>query len=148
MRFSTVLIAAAFLFSATLYAGDAKSGADEQNENVKAADIAKSYNVSADSVDRLKTAYSIGYGGISKAFALAQKSGLSVNEILRMKTEDHLGWGEIARKLELKPGDDYKAGDPAVDRSEEKAEKQQARMEKRAEKRTEKQERSVGKSTK
>jgi hypothetical protein len=148
MRFSTVFMAVTFVCSAILYAGDGQSVSDEPKDNVKAADIGATYNISADSIDRLKTTYSIGYGGISKAFALAQKSGLTVDEILRMKTGENLGWGEIARKLELKPGTDYKADAPDVERNEAKAEKQQARMEKRAEKRTEKKERSPGKSVK
>jgi hypothetical protein len=148
MRFSTVFMTVILGFSTFLYAGDGQSVSDDPKDNVKAADIAAAYNVSADSVDRLKATYSIGYGGISKAFALAQKSGLSVDAILQMKTGDKLGWGEIARRLELKSGEDYKAGAPDVERSEAKAEKQQARMEKRAEKRTEKKERSPGKGVK
>ena len=152
MRFITGFMAIAFVFSAILYADDTKAVSDEPKDNVKAADIAAACGITADSVDRLKDAYTIGYGGISKAFALAQKSGLSVDEILRMKTEEKLGWGEIARKLELKPGADYKTGTPEVDSHEEKMEKQQARMENRAEKRSEKaelkMERSSGKGAK
>lgn len=102
----------------------------------KATDVAKAFGVSVDSVERLKTTYSTGYGGLSKAFALSAKSGLDVAVILRMKTEDNLGWGEIARKLDLGPGRDYKAETP-VDpaKNDEALEKQQKRMEDRAEER-------------
>lgn len=147
MRFSIVFMAVTFVFSAFLNADDAKSVSDDPKDNVKAADIGATYNVSADSIDRLKTTYSIGYGGISKAFALAQKSGFGADAILRMKTEDNLGWGEIARKLELKPGSDYKADVSEMDRNAAKMEKQQARMENRAEKRAEKTERKMERSS-
>jgi hypothetical protein len=150
MRFNTGFFTVAFMFSAILYAGDVKPVSEEPKSNVKAADIAATFNISADSVDRLKTTYSIGYGGISKAFALAEKSGLSVDEILRMKTDENLGWGEIARKLELKPGSDYKAGSVEIEGNEvkeAKMEKRQSRMENRAEKKSEKMERKMERSS-
>jgi hypothetical protein len=145
MRFWLILLAIAGC--SILYAGDAASASDQPKDKVKATDIAATYGITADSVDRLKDTYTIGYGGISKAFALAQKSGLSVDEILRMKTEDNLGWGEIAKKLELKPGVDYKAEAAMDDKSEAKMEKQQARMEQRAEKRAEKMEKKSERSS-
>lgn len=146
MRFSTVFMVIAFVSGAILYADDGHSVAGDPKDNAKAADIAAACNVSVDSIDRLKTAYSIGYGGISKAFALAQKSGLSVDAILQMKTGDKLGWGEIARKLESEPGKDYKIEVPEVDRNDAQMEKQQARMENRVEKRSEKTERKMERS--
>lgn len=110
----------------------------------KAAEVAKAYGVSIDSVERLKTAYSTGYGNLAKAFALSAKSGLNVTAILDMKTEGKLGWGEIAQKLNLSPGRDYKV-DASVDqaKSDRALEKQQAQMENRAEQRIEKMEKRI-----
>lgn len=110
----------------------------------KAADVAKAYGVSIDSVERLKTAYSTGYGNLAKAFALSTKSGLSVTVILQMKTVDKLGWGEIAQKLDLAPGKDYKIDASAgQEKNDEALEKQQTRMENRAEQRIEKMEKRI-----
>lgn len=43
----------------------------------------------------------LGFGEISIALALAEKSGKSVNDILAMR-QSGTGWGEVARKLGLK----------------------------------------------
>ena len=108
--------------------------------------IAREFNISEDSVRALRRTCGIGYGGVSRALALSQKSGLTAEEILRMKTEQKMGWGRIAKKLELKAGRDYKAGSPArMEKQLEKQEQKQIRAEKKAEKKAEKAERKSAK---
>lgn len=45
----------------------------------------------------------LGWGGVAKAYFLAQDSGLTVQAIAEMKQGD-MGWGEIAQYLGLPPG--------------------------------------------
>ena len=146
----TGMVLAAFLVtvsasdnSTTIATDKSKTGVEAQDPNIKAEDIARTFSITSDSVDRLKETYSIGYGGISKALALAQKSGLSVDAILQMKTRDNLGWGEIARKLNLEPGKDYRLESA---QQTQKTERKLAIAEKRAEHRAEKMEKKMDKN--
>jgi len=119
----------------------------EQKE-VKPSKVAQDFNIPEDSVQALRDVYKVGYGEVSKALALAQKSGLTVDEILKMKTEEKMGWGQIAQKLNLEPGKDYKAGDKqgvAIEKKEAQEIKKQEMMEKKAEKKAENAERKANK---
>jgi hypothetical protein len=69
--------------------------------------LADEYGIPADSVRYLKERYDIGYGGISRALALAGRSGRAVEEILRMKTQEKKGWDLIAGELNIEPNDAY-----------------------------------------
>ncbi len=69
--------------------------------------LAETYRISVDSVYVLRESYSLGYGEISHALAMAEKSGKSAEDILRMKTEEKKGWGLIAEEQGLKPGEAY-----------------------------------------
>lgn len=114
------------LFAALCYADDPE--VDEANDddavNHRADKLAGKFDVSADSINFLKSEFKIGYGGVSKALAMASKTDYTAEEILAMKTEDKMGWGRIAKKLELKEGKDWKepapkdeveADDPEID---------------------------------
>jgi hypothetical protein len=103
--------------------------------------IAKEFNVPVDSVLALRAAYKIGWGGISKAYALAQNAeGYSVRDILNLKTEKKMGWGQIAQKLDVKPGEAYKpagqtsGSSASADKMEMNAEKQQQKADRQQEK--------------
>jgi hypothetical protein len=124
-------------------------GNDANASAVKAADLATKYGVTEDSINQLKTLYTIGYGGISHAFALALNSGKTVEEILVMKTGDKLGWGEIAKKLDLKPGEayTYEPKEPGVQSLNGDPEKRQLQSEKKAEARMERAEKRAARST-
>jgi hypothetical protein len=80
---------------------------EDGDAGLAAATVAGRFHVSADSIEKLRSLYRIGYGGINHAFALAFHSGKSVDEILIMRTAHKDGWGLIARKLGLDPGRDY-----------------------------------------
>jgi len=99
---------------------------------VPAGKIAKEFKVPVDSVLALHAAYKIGWGGISKAYALSQRTeGYSPRDILNMKIEQKMGWGQIAKKLGEKPGESYKPIDPTSgpsDKLDAKADKQQDKM--------------------
>ena len=138
----TLITAIAFFVISIAQAGDTTKTVQKE---VKASKVAQDFKITEDSVNVLKSQYKIGYGGISKALALSQRSGLTVNEILKMKTEEKMGWGQIAKKLNLKPGEDYKAADESDSAMEKQAKKQEA-MEKKAEKMAEKAEKKAEKA--
>jgi len=73
-------------------------------QNPKAEKLAEAFDVTLEYVQGLKTDFKIGYGGISHALAMAEKTELSAEEILKMKTEENKGWGVIARELGLNHG--------------------------------------------
>jgi hypothetical protein len=130
---------------------------EDGDAGLAAATVAGRFNVGADSIEKLRSLYRIGYGGINHAFALAFHSGKSVDEILRMRTVQKDGWGSIARRLGLEPGRDYSmpekpsagpakpalnaggrpevAGIDKADRMADQADKRAERMMEKAEKR-------------
>ncbi|MFH1762358.1 MAG: hypothetical protein ABIA63_14765, partial [bacterium] len=62
---------------------------------------------------------------------MAQKSGLFAEEILTMKTEGKMGWGNIAKKLNLRPGKDYRS-EKDLEPAEAKTNSKSARAEEKA----------------
>lgn len=129
-----IALAAALSFADSADTG--KAAAD--NDGVKPEAIAKDFNITADSVNALKTTYKIGYGGVNKALALSLKTGLTVDEILLMKTEQKMGWGQIEMKL----GEKANKAENSTDKAEVKAKKAEKKAEK-AEKKAEKAERKA-----
>lgn len=108
--------------------------------------IAAEYGISQDSVNFLKATYKIGYGGVSKALALSQKTGLSAEEILRMKTEEKMGWGKIEQELGTKKNKGAEEANPQrEEKMLEKQERKQLKAEEKAEKKAEKAERKTTK---
>jgi hypothetical protein len=145
LRLVAFIMLAAFGFCIAQEGDSAKAKPEKE---VNAAKVAKDYGITEDSVNAIKTKYSLGYGEVSKALSLSQKSGTSVEDILRMKTEQKMGWGQIAKKLNLKPGKDYKADNASGKKQqhmEDKEVKKQEKSEVKAEKKAEKAEQKANK---
>lgn len=64
--------------------------------------LAKQFKVEEQTIVNLRT-LGFGYGEISHALVIAEKSGKSLDEIVSLRNSG-MGWGEIAKKYDLKLG--------------------------------------------
>lgn len=64
--------------------------------------LSRNFDVSEETILDLRSK-KYGYGEISHALIISEKSGESVEDIIALR-ESGMGWGEISKKYDLKPG--------------------------------------------